>query len=51
MRNFLFCTVLPLGASKVEFDYFLKSDTVISNDTVPCFGRDKICHKLHYKQL
>ena len=25
--------------------------TVISNDTVHCFGRNKSCQKLRYKQL
>ena len=49
MINYLFCTVLPPGASKVnqthKFYVFLKSDTVIFNDTVQYFGRDKSCYK------
>ena len=45
MINFLFSTVLPPRASKVDqtrkFDDFLKSDTVIFNDTVKCFSKDE----------
>ena len=48
MINFLLCTILPPGASKVnqtrKFDYFLNL-TVIFNDTVQCFNRDKSCQK------
>ena len=55
MINFLFYTVLPPGTSETDqthkFDDFLKSDTVISNDTVQFFGRNKSCQKLCYKQL
>ena len=47
MKNFLFCTVLPPGASKVDqthkFDDFLKSDTVISNNTVHSFSWNESC--------
>ena len=47
MTNFLFCTVLPPGASKVyqtrKLDDFFKSDTVIFNDTVQCFSRNQWC--------
>ena len=45
MKNFLFCTVLPPGASKVDqtrkFDVFFKSDTVIFNDAVQSFSRNE----------
>ena len=54
MINFLFCTVLPPGASKVDqthkFEDFFKSDTVISNNTVECLSLDKSCQKLRYEQ-
>ena len=54
MINFLFCTVLPPGTSKIDLthkvDDFLNL-IVISNDTVQCFGRNKSCQKLRYKQL
>ena len=54
MISFLFCTVLPPGASKFDqtnkFDDF-KSDTVISNDIVQCYDQNKSCQKLLYKQL
>ena len=46
MKNFLSCNVLPPGASKFsqthKFDDF-KSDTVISNNMVHCFSRNKSC--------
>ena len=55
MINFLFCTVIPLGASKVDqthkYDDFFKSDTDISNDTVQFFDRNKSCQTLRYKQI
>ena len=58
MINFLFCTVLPPGASKVDqthkFDDFFKFDTVISKNTVQtvqCFSLNKSCQKLRYEQL
>ena len=31
--------------------WFIKSDTVISNDTVQCSGWNKSCQKLRYEQL
>ena len=55
MINFLFCTVIPLGASKVDqthkYDDFFKSDTDISNDTVQCFDLNKWCQQYYLQQL
>ena len=46
MKNFLFCTVLLPGASKVDqtrkFDDFLNL-TDISDLTIECFNRNKSC--------
>ena len=47
--NFLFCTFLPTGASTIW--WFFISVTVISNDTVQCFGRNEWCQQCYLQQL
>ena len=37
--------------TKSQILWYLKSDTVISNDTVHCFDQNKGCQKLRYEQI
>ena len=54
MMNFLFCTVLPPGASEVhqthKFDHFLDL-TVLSGLTGQGFDRNKLDQKCYLQQL
>ena len=48
MKNFVFCTVLPSGASKVDQTHKTRSYTFLPDLTGKCFDRDESCQKWYF---
>ena len=51
MINFLFCTVVPPGASKVDQTHKIRSYTILSDFTGQCFDRNEWCQQCYLQQL